>query len=136
MINMKSKAELFLNKDFSDLTEKDEELIAFLLYIEEEIEFNEIIIKFSYVGEKGTIKPKRKRLYYREIKKSGFKTECFESFLNQFKETSKKNIAIDHSETDSNMLMESLLVFKNRGYSIERKFVEFNFSKDFLEILK
>jgi hypothetical protein len=133
---MESKAQLFLNEDFIDLTEKDKELIAFLLYIEEEIEFNEVIINFSYVGERGAIKSKIKQLYYKEVRKSGFETESFESFLSLFKETSKKNIIIDHSETDCNMLMESFVVFKNRGYSIEDEFIEFNFSKDFLEILK
>ena len=46
---MESKAQLFLNEDFIDLSEKDKELIAFLLYIEEAIEFNEVIINFSYV---------------------------------------------------------------------------------------
>ncbi|MBC7390763.1 MAG: hypothetical protein H7329_16245 [Opitutaceae bacterium] len=124
MVNLSQN---MLNSNIRNLTSKEKQLLAFLMFMLTEIKENETPAKVDFFGIEADISINEREIHYQDFVENGFVQQDFTDILATFVSATSKIVTL---RSESSIC--SMCIFSNHGYSEADKKIFFKFNNSFL----
>jgi len=116
-----------LNSNIRNLTSKEKQLLAFLMFMLSEIKENETPAKVDFFGIEADISICEREIHHMDFIENGFVEQDFAHILATFISVTSKIVTL---RSESSIC--SMCIFSNHGYSEADKKIFFKFNSSFL----